>query len=321
MLRKGPRSDSHQPTRNAKAANPDQKQSPAFWAALTLTSMICLASFILSFVALADLLHMTGQPRELSYLFPVIIDGTILQATISILWLAGNDDRGKERRFFWTVLAVAAGVSIAGNALHAWVSHAPDFDPMLAAAISTIPPISLLAASHGLTILARTPERAAVGEGSGSLVGQEAAGDDPAPASADPVHTKPAAAHADPAPGLLAAPESSIEFHAQAGPRAGEQLEYELPATEDPAVTDAEDTGRHPEPEENLPIALAAPTRDPIALDLSTATTDQLRDYALRRKALGIKTKDIADEVNRNVSTVYRWIEEATKSERSPVLT
>ncbi|MBM4527336.1 DUF2637 domain-containing protein [Rhodococcus hoagii] len=91
--------------------------------------MICLASFILSFVALADLLHMTGQPRELSYLFPVIIDGTILQATISILWLAGNDDRGKERRFFWTVLAVAAGVSIAGNALHAWVSHAPDFDP------------------------------------------------------------------------------------------------------------------------------------------------------------------------------------------------
>ncbi|MBM4514988.1 DUF2637 domain-containing protein [Rhodococcus hoagii] len=109
--------------------------------------MICLASFILSFVALADLLHMTGQPRELSYLFPVIIDGTILQATISILWLAGNDDRGKERRFFWTVLAVAAGVSIAGNALHAWVSHAPDFDPLLAAAISTIPPISLLAAA------------------------------------------------------------------------------------------------------------------------------------------------------------------------------
>ncbi|MBM4480054.1 DUF2637 domain-containing protein [Rhodococcus hoagii] len=128
--------------------------------------MICLASFILSFVALADLLHMTGQPRELSYLFPVIIDGTILQATISILWLAGNDDRGKERRFFWTVLAVAAGVSIAGNALHAWVSHAPDFDPLLAAAISTIPPISLLAASHGLTILARTPKRAPAGEGS-----------------------------------------------------------------------------------------------------------------------------------------------------------
>ncbi|NKZ71514.1 DUF2637 domain-containing protein [Rhodococcus hoagii] len=57
--------------------------------------MICLASFILSFVALADLLHMTGQPRELSYLFPVIIDGTILQATISICGSPGTTIAGR----------------------------------------------------------------------------------------------------------------------------------------------------------------------------------------------------------------------------------
>ncbi|MBM4496623.1 hypothetical protein GS426_15685 [Rhodococcus hoagii] len=86
--------------------------------------MICLASFILSFVALADLLHMTGQPRELSYLFPGHHRRHNPAGHISILLLAVNDDRGKEREVLLDRLAVAAGVSIAGNALHAWFSHA-----------------------------------------------------------------------------------------------------------------------------------------------------------------------------------------------------
>ncbi|MBM4607692.1 hypothetical protein GS416_00125 [Rhodococcus hoagii] len=104
--------------------------------------------------------------RELSYLFPVIIDGTILQATISICGSPGTTIAGGAEVSSgpsWPSLPASAS---AGNALHAWVSHAPDFDPLLAAAISTIPPISLLAASHGLTILARTPKRAPAGEGS-----------------------------------------------------------------------------------------------------------------------------------------------------------
>nr|WP_172687875.1 DUF2637 domain-containing protein [Prescottella equi]ARX59560.1 putative bacteriophage excisionase [Prescottella equi] len=324
MPRKGPRSDSHQPTRNAKAANPDQKQSPAFWAALTLTSMICLASFILSFVALADLLHMTGQPRELSYLFPVIIDGTILQATISILWLAGNDDRGKERRFFWTVLAVAAGVSIAGNALHAWVSHAPDFDPLLAAAISTIPPISLLAASHGLTILARTPKRAPAGEGSSgtssplTTISDESVRDAP--------EAELVVAGMDPKPQRLATPAVMADAQDQAAaPRiekasASEGHGVETVGMEDEAGFFASRPDAHPLPQEIPTVTSTTPPRDPVAVDLSTATTDQLRDYALRRKALGIKPKEIAVEVNRNISTVYRWIDDAAKSAGDPQL-
>ena len=323
MLREGPRSDSHHPTRNAKSKS--HKQSPAFWAALTLTAMICLASFILSFVALADLLHMTGQPRELSYLFPVIIDGTILQATISILWLAGNDDRGKERRFFWTVLGVAAGVSIAGNALHAWVSHAPDFDPLLAAAISTIPPISLLAASHGLTILARTPKRAPVGEGSGGTSSS------PTTISDEPVRDAPnqaeiAVTGTDPEPERLATPAVMAEAQDQpAAPSiervsASEGHGVETAGMADEAAPFAIHPDAHPLPQEIPTVTSTTQPRDPVAVDLSTATTDQLRDYALRRKALGIKPKEIAVEVNRNISTVYRWIDDAAKAAGEPQL-
>lgn len=309
MLREGPRSDSHHPTRNAKSKS--HKQSPAFWAALTLTSMICLASFVLSFVALADLLHMTGQPRELSYLFPVIIDGTILQATISILWLAGNDDRGRERRFFWVVLAVAAGVSIAGNALHAWVSHAPDFNPVLAAVISTIPPISLLAASHGLTILARTPKMAAVGEG--SAVHPQHDADEPA---VEPTTPAPAPAVSTSMTHELDTPVDDLHDDIDTLD-AAETTTVEMPGPVENATTEPVIPREAPQA---ASVATTVLSNDPIIIDLSTATPDQLRDYALRRKALGVKPKEIAVEVNRNISTVYRWIDDAAKAVGEPQL-
>nr|WP_172687776.1 helix-turn-helix domain-containing protein [Prescottella equi]ARX60104.1 putative bacteriphage excisionase [Prescottella equi] len=155
-------------------------------------------------------------------------------------------------------------------------------------------------------------------EGSDSLVGREAVSDDPVPTVEDKVHTKPVTLHPNPPPGPLVAPESSNELETQAEPWIGE---HELPATEDTAVIYTEvHTGRHPEPEKNLTVALTAPTRHPIAIDLRTSTTDQLRDYALRRKALGVKPKEIAIEVNRNISTVYRWIDDAAKAAGEPQL-
>ncbi|NMM90390.1 hypothetical protein B2J88_39695 [Rhodococcus sp. SRB_17] len=128
-----------------------------FWSAVVLTGVITVASFILSFVALWDLFTQVGQPKELSWLFAVLLDGAILQATISVVWLAdAPGDKGRsDRRFFWVVLIFSATASICGNAMHAYTNHAPGFDPRLAAVIATIAPISLLFASHGLTILAR----------------------------------------------------------------------------------------------------------------------------------------------------------------------
>ena len=125
--------------------------------AVVITTVIGIASFVLSFAALWDLATMAGVPRSLSWLWPVIVDGTILQATISVIALAQFEDERSGRRFFWGVLITAALVSIGANAMHAFISDAGTLHPALSAAIATVAPVSLLAATHGLGILVRIP--------------------------------------------------------------------------------------------------------------------------------------------------------------------
>lgn len=55
--------------------------------------------------------------------------------------------------FFWTELCIAAGVSVVGNATQA-VLHATAM-PAVAATVAIIPPLALLAAVHGVALLAR----------------------------------------------------------------------------------------------------------------------------------------------------------------------
>lgn len=125
--------------------------------AVVITTVIGIASFVLSFAALWDLATMAGVPRNLSWLWPVIVDGTILQATISVIALAQFADQRSGRRFFWWVLVIAALVSVGANALHAFTSNTGTLHPALSAAIATVAPVSLLAATHGLGILVRIP--------------------------------------------------------------------------------------------------------------------------------------------------------------------
>lgn len=130
--------------------------------AVVITTVIGIASFVLSFAALWDLATMAGVPRNLSWLWPVIVDGTILQATISVIALAQFKDQRGGRRFFWGVLVTAALVSIGANAMHAFISQTGTLHPALSAAIATVAPVSLLAATHGLGILVRIPSVPAV---------------------------------------------------------------------------------------------------------------------------------------------------------------
>ena len=125
--------------------------------AVVITTVIGIASFVLSFAALWDLATMAGVPRSLSWLWPVIVDGTILQATISVIALAQFEEQRSGRLFFWGVLITAALVSIGANAMHAFISDAGTLHPALSAAIATVAPVSLLAATHGLGILVRVP--------------------------------------------------------------------------------------------------------------------------------------------------------------------
>ncbi|MGB6051180.1 MAG: DUF2637 domain-containing protein [Rhodococcus sp. (in: high G+C Gram-positive bacteria)] len=169
--------------------------------AVVITTVIGIASFVLSFAALWDLATMAGVPRTLSWLWPVIVDGTILQATISVIALAHLDRHHSGRRFFWAVLIIAALVSIGANALHAFISQSGTLHPALSAAIATVAPVSLLAATHGLGILVRVPTVRMAD------TAPESAGQDPAlPEQALPDRALPEQALPEPALPVIGSP-------------------------------------------------------------------------------------------------------------------
>ncbi|MGV9678840.1 DUF2637 domain-containing protein [Nocardia sp. NPDC003482] len=63
--------------------------------------------------------------------------------------------------FFWCVLAASAAISVIGNAVHA-VLHTPVAP--IAAAVAVVPPLALLTAVHGVTVLQRSRTRASAAQ-------------------------------------------------------------------------------------------------------------------------------------------------------------
>ncbi|MGY4102710.1 DUF2637 domain-containing protein [Nocardia sp. R16R-3T] len=120
----------------------------ARWSAVLVVVVIGVAAFVLSFAALRDLAVKAHTPEQLAWLFPVIVDGTIIQATIAVLALADSDDR----KWFERVLVAGAAVSIGGNIAHALVSG----HGIGAAVLAVIAPAALLIDTHGLAVLLRT---------------------------------------------------------------------------------------------------------------------------------------------------------------------
>ncbi|WP_280331092.1 DUF2637 domain-containing protein [Nocardia wallacei] len=112
------------------------------------------AAFRLSFATLRDLAVLAHIPATDAWLFPLIIDGTIVQATAGALVLA----KSAERRFFTWVLAVGALVSLAGNSIHAVAAGNP-LPGWLCAIVAAIAPISLLVDTHGLAVLFRAAQQ------------------------------------------------------------------------------------------------------------------------------------------------------------------
>jgi uncharacterized protein DUF2637 len=123
--------------------------------AVLITAGIGVASFVLSFAALRDLANRAGISERLAWLWPLIVDGTILQATMAVVVLAGQPGQHRSRRYFWIVLSSSAAVSVGANALHAAIRGSTVLNPWLAAAIAVVAPVSLLASTHGLSLLLR----------------------------------------------------------------------------------------------------------------------------------------------------------------------
>ena len=115
-------------------------------AAITGTFTLALAAFWLSFEALRDLARLAGIPTGQAWLWPLIVDGVILQATISVVALREAEQAA--RRFAWILLAAGSGVSVAANITHALLTADARVPGLVAALVASIPPLVLVAMTH-----------------------------------------------------------------------------------------------------------------------------------------------------------------------------
>ncbi|WP_156671230.1 MULTISPECIES: DUF2637 domain-containing protein [unclassified Mycobacterium] len=126
-------------------------------AAVWLTVGIAAISFVLSFTSLRNLAAMSAWPGWPSWLWPLILDGLIILATLGIVSFAPYREQFWNRVFLWAVLGVAALVSVGGNALHAWL-FTGQLAPWMrwgAAGLACVPPIALMVTTHILGALWR----------------------------------------------------------------------------------------------------------------------------------------------------------------------
>ncbi|WP_048891933.1 DUF2637 domain-containing protein [Mycobacterium heckeshornense] len=65
-----------------------RRSKATFWCALAMTALLALCAFVLSFEALRDLAIRSGIAHELAWLWPVVVDVTIAQATMALLALS-----------------------------------------------------------------------------------------------------------------------------------------------------------------------------------------------------------------------------------------
>jgi hypothetical protein len=120
-----------------------------------LTVGIAIAAFVLSFTSLRNVAGLSAWPGWPSWLWPLILDGIIVLATLGIVALAPYRDQLHNRVFLWVVLCSAALVGVGGNALHAWLfsAHLVIWMRWGSAGLACVPPVALLATTHILAIL------------------------------------------------------------------------------------------------------------------------------------------------------------------------
>jgi Protein of unknown function (DUF2637) len=175
----------------------------ARFTATVIMALIAVACFVLSFSSLWDLASRSvSWPRDLAWLWPLIVDGVVVVATIAIRALtktaAASDDgllvdvahgdalmtggdeqvriqHRRDRTFFWWMLVAAASVSVAGNGLHSLLPAGQPLSPWLSVVIGCIPACALLATTHALQRLSRLQIRPPAGVDGSEVVAARAA--------------------------------------------------------------------------------------------------------------------------------------------------
>lgn len=118
--------------------------------AITGTVLIGAGAFWLSFTTLSDLAKRAGIDGDRAPVWPLIVDGIIVVATVSVVALHPQGRRATA--YPWLLLVCGTGVSVTANILHALVSAAADVPAVVAACVAAVPPLVLLAITH-LTVL------------------------------------------------------------------------------------------------------------------------------------------------------------------------
>ncbi|MBT2498545.1 DUF2637 domain-containing protein [Agromyces sp. ISL-38] len=121
--------------------------------AIVGTVFIAAGAFWLSFTSLSDLARRSGLGDAQAWVWPLIVDGIIVVATVAAVALA----RTRVAWYPWLLLIAGAAISVAANAIHAVVAESTDVPLMLAASVASVPPLVLLAITHLTSILARAP--------------------------------------------------------------------------------------------------------------------------------------------------------------------
>lgn len=116
------------------------------------TVFIAAGAFWLSFTSLSDLARRSGVDRSQAWVWPLIVDGIIVVATVAAVALAGT--RGAW--YPWMLLVAGAAISVAANAIHAVVSETTEVPLVLAACVASVPPMVLLASTHLTSALMRS---------------------------------------------------------------------------------------------------------------------------------------------------------------------
>lgn len=125
--------------------------------AASFVSGIALGSFALSFAALRELAAMSGIPGSIAWVWPLIVDGSIVTAMLVIF--AWRDASRRETAWPWTTLIFFALVSIIGNGVHtvAVVDGTTGVSVPFAVFVGAIPPVSLLLSSEMLVRIMAGP--------------------------------------------------------------------------------------------------------------------------------------------------------------------
>lgn len=105
------------------------------------TFLIAFLAFVLSYSKLTDLAVRAGYTAEMSHLWPLIVDGLAVVATLGVLRL-------RERRWYaWSLLVASTSVSMAAAVTSA-LFPVGSLPAVASALVSVVPPLCLLVAPH-----------------------------------------------------------------------------------------------------------------------------------------------------------------------------